>query len=270
MPDPKNPPRIDALSPILAVPDVLAAVQYYTRVLGFERDFLWQNPPTHGAVRRDKTQIQFGLNPDLARRAAGTQYFFFVTAVDEFHKSHAGNGAEIISPLENKPWGLCEYTIRDLNGYHLRFAGPVKFERPPNALDSLPPHILIQQRLPTPDEHLALTRSVNWTRNPATIPTALKGSLHGIVAIDISDPENPQTVGMLRIVGDGVQAFTLWDVVVNPSHQNQHIGASMLETALTWIRATAPPGAFVGLFTYKPGFYETLGFKSDFAMHLKT
>jgi uncharacterized glyoxalase superfamily protein PhnB len=270
MTDPKNPPAIDALSPILAVPDVLAAVEYYTRVLGFDRDFLWQDPPTHGAVRRGKFQIQLSLNPELARRATGTEYFLFVTGVDEFHSSHVANGADIIFPIENKPWGLREYTVRDLNGYELRFAGPEKFQRPEHALDSLAPNILIQQRLPTPDEHLSLTRSVNWTPNPATIPIALKGSLHGVVAIDISDPGNPQTVGMLRIVGDGAQAFIIWDVVVNPSHQNQHIGSSMIETAVAWIRATAPPGAFVGLFTHKPGFYETLGFKSDFAMHVKT
>jgi uncharacterized glyoxalase superfamily protein PhnB/GNAT superfamily N-acetyltransferase len=270
MADPQKLPRIDALSPILAVPDVLAAAEYYTRVLGFERDFLWQDPPTHGAVRHEKVQIQFSLNPDLAVRAAGTQYFLFATGVDDFHSSHVDSGAEIIFPIENKPWGLREYTIRDLNGYQLRFAGPEKFHRPANARDSLPPHIQIQQRLPTPDEYVALTRSVNWGHNPATIPIALKGSLHGVVAIDLSDPENPKTVGMLRIVGDGAQAFTIWDVVVKPSHQNQHIGAAMIETALTWIRTTAPPGAFVGLFTFKPGFYETLGFKSDFAMHLKT
>jgi uncharacterized glyoxalase superfamily protein PhnB/GNAT superfamily N-acetyltransferase len=270
MPDPQIRPRIDALSPILAVPDVLAAVEYYTGILGFERDFLWQDPPTHGAVRREKVQIQFGLNPDLARRAAGTQYFLFVVGVDEFHSSHLAKGAQIISPIENKPWGLREYTVRDLNGYELRFAGPEKFQRPPGARDCLGPNIRIEQRLPTPEEYLALVRSVNWTHNPASIETALKGSLHGVVAIDLADPKNPQTVGMLRIVGDGAQAFTIWDVVVTPSHQNQHIGAAMIETALSWIRATAPPGAFVGLFTFKPGFYETLGFKSDFAMHLKT
>jgi uncharacterized glyoxalase superfamily protein PhnB/GNAT superfamily N-acetyltransferase len=270
MSDPKNLPRIDALSPILAVPDVLAAVNYYTAVLGFDRDFLWQDPPTHGAVRRDKIQIQFGLNPDLARRAAGTQYFLFVTGVEEFHSSHVGKGAQIISPIENKPWGLREYTVSDLNGYQFRFAGPEKFERPQNALDALPPHIQIEHRLATPEEHFTLTKSVNWGHNPATIGAALANSLHGVVAIDISDPAHPHTVGMLRILGDGAQVFIISDVVVKPSHQNQRIGASMMESALTWIRDTAPPGAFVGLFTLKPGFYETLGFKSDFAMHLKT
>ncbi len=205
MSDPKNLPRIDALSPILAVPDVLAAVNYYTAVLGFDRDFLWQDPPTHGAVRRDKIQIQFGLNPDLARRAAGTQYFFFVTGVEEFYSSHVGKGAQIISPIENKPWGLREYTVSDLNGYQLRFAGPEKFERPQNALDVLPPHIQIEHRLPSPAEHFALTKSVNWGHNPATIGAALTNSLHGVVAIDISDPAHPYSVGMLRILGDGAK-----------------------------------------------------------------
>src|SRR5579872_899271 len=154
--------KIEALSPILAVPDVLAAVAYYVGVLGFDHDFLWQDPPTHGAVRRGPVQIQFSLNPSLASRTAGAQYFFFVRAVEEFHTLHRANGAEIISPIENKPWGLREYTVRDPFGYQLRFAGPEKFEKPANARDSLPPHIHIVERMPTIEEYITITKSVNW------------------------------------------------------------------------------------------------------------
>jgi uncharacterized glyoxalase superfamily protein PhnB/GNAT superfamily N-acetyltransferase len=270
MPDEKNEMKIEALSPILAVPDVLAAVEYYTRVLGFDRDFLWQDPPTHGAVRRGPVQIQFGLNTSLASRSAGAQYFLFVRGIEEFHALHRTNGAEIISSIENKPWGLREYTVRDPFGYELRFAGPEKFEKPPQARDSLPPHIRIVERMPTVEEYVAVTKSVNWTNDPQSSAPALRGSIYGVVAIDQSDPHNPKPVGLLRIIGDGAKAFCIQDVAVTPSHQNQRIGTAMVETAMNWVRTSVPRGAFVGLFTLKPSFYERLGFKTDIGMHAKT
>ncbi len=30
-------------------------------------------------------------------------------------------GAEIVEPLESKPWGMREFSIRDLDGHFLRF-----------------------------------------------------------------------------------------------------------------------------------------------------
>jgi predicted N-acetyltransferase YhbS len=60
----------------------------------------------------------------------------------------------------------------------------------------------------------------------------------------------------------------IWDVIVRPNHQRQKIGAAMVQRLLDDLRhGGSPPGAFVGLFTGRPGFYETLGFKKDFGMH---
>jgi uncharacterized glyoxalase superfamily protein PhnB len=115
------------------VPDIVAAVKFYTSVLGFEQDWLWGDPPRHGAVRRDKVQIQFGLNASMAARVSGMQYFLFVDGVEEWHALHRKGGAEICSAIENKPWGLREYTVRDPWGYELRFAGAEKYERPISA-----------------------------------------------------------------------------------------------------------------------------------------
>jgi uncharacterized glyoxalase superfamily protein PhnB/GNAT superfamily N-acetyltransferase len=270
MPDEKPSLRINALSPILAVPDISAAVEFYTRVLGFERDWLWGDPPRHAAVRRDKVQIQFGLNPTMAARVSGMQYFFFVDGVEEFHALHRARGAEICSAIENKPWGLREYTVRDPWGYELRFAGPEKFERPADARSSLPPNIRIVERLPTIEEYAEIVKSVNWGNNLDAAPAALRGSIYGVVAVDDADPGNLKTVGMLRVIGDGALAFCIQDVAVMPSHQNQRIGSALIQTTLKWIRMSAPPGAFVCLFTLKPRFYERFDFKTDMGMHLKT
>ena len=190
--------------------------------------------------------------------------------VEKLHAFHRANGAEIISPIENKPWGMREYTVRDPWGYELRFAGAEKYERPPNAHDFLPPNIRIIERMPTVYEYVAVVKSVNWIHNAEVLPAALRNSAYGAVAVDESQPANPKTVGMVRIIGDGALVFYIQDVAVMPSHQNQRIGTALVETAIRWLRASEPRGAFVGLFTAKPAFYERLGFLKDIGMHLKT
>jgi catechol 2,3-dioxygenase-like lactoylglutathione lyase family enzyme/ribosomal protein S18 acetylase RimI-like enzyme len=266
MPNEKSDLKINRLSPILAVPDIRAAVDFYTRVLGFELDWLWQDPPVHGAVHSANVQIQFGLSATRAERAPGTQFFLFVNDVEKFHALHRGNGAEIISRIENKPWGIREYTVRDPWGYELRFAGPEKYEKPSDAQTVIPSNIRIVERMPTVEEYLAIVKSVNWSGHVADIvATALKRSVYGVIAVDESDSANPKTIGMLRMIGDGAMAFCIQDVAVMPSHQNQRIGTALLETALK----SVPPGAFVCLFTLKPSFYERLGFQNEGGMHRK-
>lgn len=268
MPNEQSEMKINRLSPILAVPDILAAVDYYTRILGFERDWLWKDPPVHGAVHSGNIQIQFTLRATGAEHAPGLQFFLFVDEVEKLHALHVTGGAKIVSPIENKPWGLREYTVRDPWGYELRFAGPEKFQRPADARDSLPSNIRILERMPTVEEYLAVTSAVNWINNAEAAARALRGSVYGVVAVDDSDPGDPKTVGLLRVIGDGAMAFCIQDVAVMPSHQNQRIGTALIETALKSLRASAH-GAFVGLFTLKPSFYERLGFRKDIGMHLK-
>jgi uncharacterized glyoxalase superfamily protein PhnB len=284
--------RLKKLAPILAVPDVLAAVQYYERTFGFEKEWLWQDPPTHGTVSCDGLQIQFTLNPELAARAKGTSYFIFVDAVDPLHAMHAERGATIIEPIGNRPWGLREYTVRDLNGYELRFAGVPNYVKPASALQSMPANIRLVERLATPAEYLALTASVGWERNVDAVPVALANSIYCVVAIDetiaaetksqigaeipvdgkisvIETSPEAHAVGMLRLVGDRARAVYFQDVIVRPGHQGQRIGAAMMEAGMAWLRANVPSGAFIGLFTMRHSFYEQFGFQNDVGMHLR-
>jgi predicted N-acetyltransferase YhbS len=58
-------------------------------------------------------------------------------------------------------------------------------------------------------------------------------------------------------------------VIVMPAYQHQQIGRALVERAVEELRKIAPRGAFVGLFTGKPGFYEHIGFKNDPGMHMQ-
>jgi catechol 2,3-dioxygenase-like lactoylglutathione lyase family enzyme len=256
---------ITSSTAIFACADVRQTVDFYCNMLGFKQHWLWGDPPTFAAVGLGKIEIFVQLEPELASRVEGHGHYFHVDDVDALHARHVAAGAQIVAPLANKPWGVREYTVRDPNGYHLRFGGPPQYERPPTATGSLPPHIKLDVRVPDIEEYIEMCASVGWARHRPSMEAALAHTLAGVIA---TDTRTRETVGMCRATGDG-RYFMIWDVIVRPSHQGQRIGTAMVETLLAAMRNRgAPDGAFVGLFTGKYGFYERLGFKKDLGMHL--
>lgn len=254
---------IERSTAILAVTDVVATAGFYTGTLGFRLGWLWGEPASFGSIAYGKGEIFLCRDPELAARSAGHQHYFTAEDVDGLYERHRAAGAPVVEPLENKPWGMREYTVRDPDGYLLRFAGRAGYERPTTATETLPGHVRIEPRLATMSEYVAITEAVGWGKDEANMPGALERSVAGVVAVDARDG---RTVGMLRVTGDG-RYFMFWDVMVLPAYQGQRIGSAMMETALAELRKTGRSGAFVGLFTGKPGFYERLGFRLDGGMH---
>ena len=135
----------------------------------------------------------------------------------------------------------------------------------PTALEALPPYVRIDAGVPDYDTCAALCASVDWAVDEPATRAALANTLAGVVAVDT---RTGQTIGMARATGDG-KAFMIWDVIVRPRHQGQKIGAAMMHRILDELRRSgAPKGAFVGLFTGRPGFYERVGFRKHGGMHL--
>ena len=249
---------------VFAVADVMRTVEFYVNVLGFKQHWLWQDPPTFGCVGLGQVEVFLCQQPGLAGKVEGHMHWFAADDLQALHDQHVAAGATIIEPIENKPWGLREYTVRDCNGYHLRFTGPPTYERPKTAMEMLPPHIRIEAGVPDYPTYAALSESVGWAKHEESMRAALANTLAGVLAIDTRDG---QTVGMVRCTGDG-KYFMIWDVIVRPSHQGQKIGTAMVQRILEdLVKRGAPQGAFIGLFTGRPGFYETLGFRKDFGMH---
>jgi ribosomal protein S18 acetylase RimI-like enzyme len=115
-------------------------------------------------------------------------------------------------------------------------------------------------RLPSPAEHRTLAEAVGWEHafDWDTMPASLTGSVCGVVA-----QEDGETVGMGRVVGDGVFYFYVQDVVVLPDHQGRGIGEEILRRLVAAVDAIAPPKAFIGLFAAgsSTDFYRRHGFE---------
>ena len=109
------------LQPILLVPDVAATAAWYQENLGFQIDFLWGDPPTHGRVSAARdVAIQFHQSDAMAM---GTVLFVHLTEdMDGMFRECQERGMTLVEAPEVKPWGTREFQIEDCNGYRLRFA----------------------------------------------------------------------------------------------------------------------------------------------------
>jgi len=129
--DPKNSKQPGmSLRLELFVSDMQKSIDFYTKVLGFER---LEGEPNYVPVRSGSVVIGLGpasglpkahhFNPEVknARRGLGTEIVLEVDDVQAFFqrvKSSSYKG--IISPLRNQSWGLTDFRIVDPDGYYLR------------------------------------------------------------------------------------------------------------------------------------------------------
>jgi catechol 2,3-dioxygenase-like lactoylglutathione lyase family enzyme len=145
MPTP-TPPRVDCekLHPGLAVPDVLAAAEFYTNSLGFTLGFTWGEPAEMAGVNLGDVQVflQRGTpNPQ------GVAVSFLVGDADELYAFHRGTGVPIVDPIQDQPYGIRDYSVRDLNGYVLSFGHYIYTAGEPIPIERVDVPVRLEKRL---------------------------------------------------------------------------------------------------------------------------
>ncbi len=98
--------------PELPVADVVRAQRHYRDALGFEIGWLYPGKGI-GAVSRDKAVIFFRKRKPPFEPAI---HWVFAEDIDASYKELTSSGANIVDPLERKPWGLRQFTVKDLDG----------------------------------------------------------------------------------------------------------------------------------------------------------
>ena len=119
-------------SPVLGVPRVRQAAEYYRDVLGFSLDADGVFQPSadepdgvYAIVKRPGAWIHFQI------RRGGTQQherdsfeqdaYIYVDNIEDLHREFERHGANIQSPPRMAPHGIREMVVEDLNGYRLVF-----------------------------------------------------------------------------------------------------------------------------------------------------
>jgi uncharacterized glyoxalase superfamily protein PhnB len=103
--------------PELPVLDVERAQQYYHDVLGFE--VAWLAPDKNiGAVSRGEVAIFFRKRLPPFEPAV---HWVFADDLDATYHELELSGANIVEPLEEKPWGMRQFTLEDVDGNRFYF-----------------------------------------------------------------------------------------------------------------------------------------------------
>ena len=120
--------QVHAVQPVLPVPDVAAAADWFVRVLGFDVDFLYGDAPhVHGRVKCGQ------LGPDgwgapiyihLSRRTSplptGAEIRLHVGHdIDGLHRHAIDAGATVLGAPVDQPWGLREFVLQAPGGHRL-------------------------------------------------------------------------------------------------------------------------------------------------------
>jgi uncharacterized glyoxalase superfamily protein PhnB len=108
---------IDPPVPELPVKDVELAQAYYRDVLGFDIGWLYPGGGI-GSVSRGNTAIFFRKRLEPFEPAI---HWIFAPTIDATYEELQSSGAKIVEPLEEKPWGLRQFTIEDLDGNRFYF-----------------------------------------------------------------------------------------------------------------------------------------------------
>src|SRR3954467_3505464 len=128
----------------LAVADLAAAIDFYTAKLGFWLAFTWGEPPTFAGVNLGKVQIflQAGT-PD----PKGCSVSFIVGDADQLYEFHRANGVTIVEGLADREYGIRDYGVRDLDGYHLSFGHHLLNAGPPIKIERVDVPVRLEKRL---------------------------------------------------------------------------------------------------------------------------
>lgn len=134
----QDPPEVAPVAPEMFVPDVAAAVRFYTEKLGFHLFRMEHGGPagdgmfaivTLGAAvlmfahESLYTAMGAGLS---GQRGVGIDIRIMVPDVDAVYRRCQDNGVAVVHDIADRYYGLRDFVIADANGFRLRFAAALR------------------------------------------------------------------------------------------------------------------------------------------------
>ena len=144
----------------LAVSDLAAAVEFYTKQLGFQQAFSWGEPPTFAGVNLGKVQMFLEKGSPTPSSETGAVYFI-VGDADQLYEFHRANGVEIAQVIDDRPYGIRDYTVRDMYGYYLVFGHQLLNAGPPIKIQRVDVPVRLEKRLAALLQDLAIHKRMS-------------------------------------------------------------------------------------------------------------
>ncbi len=114
------------IAPQFLVDDLDRAIAYYCDKLGFELDFNYQS--FYASVTRNGFGIHLKHAPKLAadrefrKQNEHLDAYISVSGIRSLFSELEMRGAQVIKPLEERPWACLDFYVEDPDGYILCFS----------------------------------------------------------------------------------------------------------------------------------------------------
>jgi uncharacterized glyoxalase superfamily protein PhnB len=118
--------HLTGIAPQFLVDNLDQAIAYYVDKLGFELDFRYQS--FYAAVRRDGFAIHLKEAPKLAaereyrKQNEHLDAYISVSGIRGLFSELEMRGAQVLKPLEQRPWACLDFYVEDRDGYILCFS----------------------------------------------------------------------------------------------------------------------------------------------------
>ena len=107
---------------VLAVKDLKVEAEYYIDKLGFERDF---TAPGWEFLSFGIFKVMLGeCSDEMTAEETGNHSWYahtLVENIDDVYTEFIARGAKILSEIENKPWGIRDFSVVTPDGHRIVF-----------------------------------------------------------------------------------------------------------------------------------------------------
>jgi uncharacterized glyoxalase superfamily protein PhnB len=110
--------QITGHATVLHVKDMPAALACYRDKLGFDVTFTWEEPPQYVCLCLGDAAIH--LN-SYRPPAAPSVVCIFCKGVDALYAELKRRGANIVEPIDDRPYGMRDFAVTDADGHRLIF-----------------------------------------------------------------------------------------------------------------------------------------------------
>lgn len=112
---------LEVAAPVFQVTDIKRALKYYSDCLFFRVGFEWADQPSeairYAVIQQNDTELHLTSTASPSQSTA----YFFTANVKGCYDAVMAAGAEIAHHIEDQPWEMREFEVRDPDGNALVF-----------------------------------------------------------------------------------------------------------------------------------------------------
>src|SRR5215472_15544134 len=113
---------------VFVVKNVQESVAYFRDALGFKIEFLYGEAPNYAGMSRDNVAVHLEAASNTSCQVGQTGLNVFLDDVDELYQELLGRNARILKSPHNRPWGMRNCVVADLDGNYICFGTPIRNE----------------------------------------------------------------------------------------------------------------------------------------------